>query len=139
MESTSSLVALSPGGSLVGIAGGIVLLFGQEQAEITESCTVARFSLGHDTGTDGKSCGIAPRPTNASRHKNALPILSDTYTNCFVERVDPETSLVDISAIIPPSTPISSDIAPRMERVTGKMSSFEIPIASAVLRGMIEL
>ena len=123
----------------MGNGGGLTLLLGHEQVAVAESSTDARFSVGHDTGTDGKSRGIAPRAIKASRHKNAFPTLFETYMSCLVERRDPDTSLVDTSTIKPPKTPMSSEIAPRIDRVTGKISFLDTPMARAVLSGIIEL
>ena len=103
------------------------------------SSTEAIDSPGQATDTAGKSCGMTPREINASRHKYARPTLLEIYTSCFVVRGEPAESVVDTSTIMPPSTPISSEMAPRMESVTGKMSHRAIPIASAVRRGMMLL
>ena len=112
---------------------------GQEQVEDVESSTVATVSLGHEAGTEGKSWGMAPSATSASLHRNAFPTLLETYTSCLVERAVPAATVVLISTHSPPSTPISSEMAPRIDNVTGKMSFLAIPIARAVRKGIMLL
>ena len=136
---TSLLVAVRPAGNFLGRGGGPCPRLGQEQGSASRSMADATLSGGHSTGTDGKFGGIAPKAVRASRHRNAFLILLETYISCLVDLKPPEMSLVDTSAKIPPSTPKSSDIAPRMDNFTGTISDLEIPMAKAVLNGTIEL
>lgn len=56
-----------------------------------------------------------------------------------MDRGEPAMSDVDTSANIPPWTPMSSEIAPLIESVTGNMSDLSTPMARAVRRGIMEL
>ena len=133
------MAPVRPVGRLLGRGGGAWPRFGQEHCSVSRSMMDAMLSGGHDTGTDGKFGGIAPKAVRASRHRNAFLILLETYISCLVDLRPPAMSLVDTSAKIPPSTPKSSDIAPRMDSLTGTISDLAIPIARAVRNGTIEL
>ena len=123
----------------MGIGGGLTTCFGHEQVMFFKSETDANLFEGHAGGTEGKFGGIAPRSTRASRHRNAFLILLEVYISCFDTILAPEESFVATSAKIPPSTPKSSAMAPRIVNLTGTISDFATPKAKTVLRGTTEL
>ncbi|XP_035826280.1 uncharacterized protein LOC118477862 [Aplysia californica] len=96
-------------------------------------------SCGQEAGTLGKLAGMAPSVTRASLHKKAFSMIAETYIMILVDLVAPEVSDVLTFAIIPPSTPRSSLMAPHIVSLTGIKSVWLIPMARADCRGMIEL
>ena len=75
----------------------------------------ATTSVGHEVGTDG------------------------TSISCLVFLGAPVMSLVATLTEIPPSTPRSSEIAPRIKSFTGVILDFAMAKSNAVRRGMVEL
>ena len=99
----------------------------------------ATTSAGYEIGTDGKPWGMAPSAIRASRQKNALFILLETFISCLAFLGAPIMSFVATSTKIPPSTPRFSENAPRIESFTGAISDFAAPMANGVRRGIIDL